>query len=79
MLLGGCFYAQVALRADTDALPMTEGNHHLPYRSRHEGSAHMCGHDGHVAALVAAAALITARLDRIPKVRVFLISKKAEK
>jgi len=61
--------SQVALRADTDALPMTEGNHLLPYRSRFEGAAHMCGHDGHVAALVAAAALITARLDRIPKVR----------
>ena len=31
----------VALRADTDALPMTEGNHHLPYRSQHDGVAHM--------------------------------------
>jgi metal-dependent amidase/aminoacylase/carboxypeptidase family protein len=31
----------VALRADTDALPMTEGNHHLPYRSQNEGVAHM--------------------------------------
>jgi hippurate hydrolase len=59
---------QVALRADTDALPMAEGNHHLPYRSRRQGAAHMCGHDGHVAALVAAAALLAARLDRIPQV-----------
>ncbi len=29
----------VALRADTDALPMTEGNHGLPYRSKNEGGA----------------------------------------
>ena len=56
----------MALRADTDALPMTEGNHHLPYRSKNEGSAHMCGHDGHVASLLAGAALVQARAARLP-------------
>jgi len=58
--------AKVALRADTDALPMTEKNDHLPYRSKNEGLAHMCGHDGHIAALAAGACLIAARLDRLP-------------
>jgi hypothetical protein len=45
------FVHNIALRADTDALPMTEKNHQLPYRSRNEGVAHMCGmcrdHLGH--------------------------------
>ena len=42
----------IALRADMDALRMTEGNLDLPHRSQNEGVAHMCGHDGHTAALV---------------------------
>jgi amidohydrolase len=44
----------VGLRADIDALPMTEHNH-FPHRSRHHGKMHACGHDGHTAMLLAAA------------------------
>jgi hippurate hydrolase len=44
----------VGLRADIDALPMTEHNT-FPHASRHPGKMHACGHDGHTAMLLAAA------------------------
>ena len=44
----------IGLRADMDALPMTEHNE-FPWRSTKAGLMHGCGHDGHTAMLVGAA------------------------
>jgi amidohydrolase len=44
----------IALRADMDALPMTEHNT-FAHASRFPGRMHACGHDGHTAMLLAAA------------------------
>ena len=44
----------VGLRADIDALPITEHNT-FAHASRHPGKMHACGHDGHTAMLLAAA------------------------
>ena len=44
----------IGLRADMDALPMTEKTG-LPHASTHQGRMHACGHDGHTAMLLGAA------------------------
>ncbi len=44
----------MGLRADMDALTMTESND-FPWKSGRSGMMHGCGHDGHVAMLVGAA------------------------
>ena len=56
----------IALLADMDALRMTEGNSGLPYRSSNQGVAHLCGHDGHMATLMATAALLNRRAHVLP-------------
>ena len=47
----------IALRADMDALPISEETG-LPYASENPGVMHACGHDAHIAALLGVARLM---------------------
>ncbi len=49
----------VGLRADMDALPITETSG-KPWASKNPGKAHACGHDGHTAMLLGAAQYLCA-------------------
>jgi len=44
----------IAIRAEIDALPISEKNDFV-YRSTHSGRMHACGHDGHTSMLLGAA------------------------
>ena len=53
----------VALRADMDALPIMEANE-VPYKSKHAGVMHACGHDVHTSSLLTTARILqTLRAD----------------
>ena len=52
----------VALRADMDALPITENNG-LPFQSVNDGVMHACGHDGHISILMATAEILSKNND----------------
>ncbi|MCC7495357.1 MAG: amidohydrolase [Fimbriimonadaceae bacterium] len=66
----------VLLRADMDALPVTEEND-VPYRSTIPGRMHACGHDGHTAILLGAARVLQLRMPELPG-RVKLVFQPAE-
>lgn len=48
----------IGLRTDMDCLPLDEDADHTP-RSGHAGRMHACGHDGHMAMVLGAAAALT--------------------
>lgn len=52
----------IALRADMDALPLTEQTN-LPHASKVPGRMHACGHDGHTAMLLASARHLASNRD----------------
>lgn len=75
----------IALRADMDALPVTEESD-LPFRSRARGVyqgqdvgiMHACGHDTHVAILMAAASVLAAQRDRLAGTVIFVFQPSEE-
>lgn len=55
----------LAIRADMDALPVSELND-VEYRSTIEGKMHACGHDGHTAILLTVADILSKRRAELP-------------
>ncbi|QGX97106.1 amidohydrolase [Roseovarius faecimaris] len=52
----------IGLRAELDALPITEANG-FAHRSEHPGKMHACGHDGHMTMLLGAAKYLSEQGD----------------
>lgn len=66
--------APTAFRAELDAVPVEEAGG-LSYASKNPGAAHKCGHDGHMAALLA---FMLAAAEDKPKRKIYFIFQKAE-
>ena len=64
LLRGGKPGPVLMLRADMDALPVTE-NTGLSYASEHPGVMHACAHDGHTAILLSAARALSGMKSRL--------------
>jgi len=79
ILKGGSVGPVVGLRADMDALPVTERNS-LPFASKETaefngqkvGVMHACGHDSHVAMLLGTATILAGMKDKVKGTVVFI-------
>lgn len=85
VLRGGRPGPVIALRADMDALPVTEEGD-LPFRSHARGTyngqdvgiMHACGHDTHVAVLMAAATVLAAQRENLAGTVIFVFQPSEE-
>ena len=68
----------VALRADYDALPITEATG-LPYASENEGVMHACGHDMHTCSLLGAAKILVQLREQLRGSLMFIFEPSEEK
>jgi amidohydrolase len=68
----------IALRADMDALPITETNE-VPYKSKNPGVMHACGHDVHTSSLLGTAKILHAVKDQFEGTVRFLFQPGEEK
>ncbi len=66
VLSGGRPGKTLLLRADIDALPLTEADRGQPYRSENDGAHHACGHDGHTAILLTVAEILARQREQLP-------------
>lgn len=68
----------IALRADMDALPITEAND-VPYKSKNSGVMHACGHDVHTSSLLGTAKILNEIKDQFEGTVRFLFQPGEEK
>lgn len=70
-LKGSAGEKTIAFRADMDALTIEEETN-LPYRSKHEGMMHACGHDAHMGVVLGLAKYLSMNKEKLRDNIVFL-------
>lgn len=78
LLEGGSPGPLIALRADIDALPLSEENS-CEYSSKNAGAMHACGHDMHTAMLLGAASILSGMRNELKGSVLFIFQPAEEK